>query len=100
MSTINHPQHYNLPNRKECIVEMEEQFGIECTATFCLMNAYKYLYRAGNKENNSADQDIAKAKWYYSWVKNRAKDIDIYNTLNFDNVYNLYRKIGGMLDGK
>ena len=98
MSTINHPQYYTLPNRKECIVEMEEQFGLECTAIFCLMNAYKYLYRAGNKENNSAEQDINKARWYYQWVKNRGSELNTDNTNNFDDLFYLYGTIKEALD--
>ena len=68
---VNHPAHYNIEGRKECIVEMEEKYGAYTTAVFCLMNAYKYLYRAGTKDDNSEEQDIAKAKWYFDWVYNR-----------------------------
>ena len=68
---INHPQHYRQTNRKECIVEMEELYGTYITSIFCLTNAYKYLYRAGAKDGNSKEQDLAKAKWYYDWVKNK-----------------------------
>lgn len=68
---VNHPVHYNIEGRKECIVEMEEKYGAYVTAIFCLMNSYKYLYRAGIKEGNSAEQDRAKAKWYFDWVYTR-----------------------------
>ena len=51
---VNHPSHYNKAGRKECIAEMEEKYGIPATVGFCLMNAYKYLYRAGDKFGNSA----------------------------------------------
>ena len=50
---VNHPSHYTQNGRKECIVEMEEKYGAEATAIFCLTNAYKYLYRAGSKADNS-----------------------------------------------
>ena len=49
---VSHPSHYNKAGRKECIVEMEEKYGGEITAIFCLTNAYKYLYRAGEKITN------------------------------------------------
>ena len=98
MSTINHPSHYNLPNRKECIVEMEEQFGLECTITFCLMNAYKYLYRAGNKADNTTEQDISKATWYYEWVHDNYRHLK--EMRNSENIIELYLTIGGMLDGE
>ena len=99
MSNVNHPDHYNLPNRKECIVEMEELFGLEITATFCLTNAYKYLYRAGEKTGNSKEQDIEKAKWYFQWTQDRILQINTKNTKNFDNLFSLYTVIGGELNG-
>ena len=66
MSVVDHPSHYQRDGRKECIVEMQECFGSYITILFDLTNAYKYLYRAGCKENNPEDQDIAKARWYYN----------------------------------
>lgn len=65
---VEHPTHYNQPGRKECIVEMEEKYGAEATAIFCLTNSYKYLYRAGEKLDNPIKQDIDKAKWYFEYV--------------------------------
>lgn len=66
---VNHPNHYNIPGKRECIVAMKEDYGDHLTAVFCLMNSYKYLYRAGQKDGNSKDQDIAKARWYYNYVR-------------------------------
>ena len=70
---VNHPSHYNKENRSECIDEMVKKFGYYQTCIFCLMNSYKYLYRAGDKDGNSEDQDLAKADWYINWVKNNFK---------------------------
>ena len=67
-NNVNHPTHYNKPERKECIVEMHERYGLFKTSVFCLMNTYKYLYRAGKKDGNSKEQDLKKALWYYDWV--------------------------------
>ena len=79
---INHPSHYLKGGRKECIVEMEEKYGAEMTAVFCLMNAYKYLYRAGEKDGNTAMQDNLKAKWYFDYAN---KLISSYGTLFWNN---------------
>ena len=68
MEYVNHPNHYQKPGRKECIEEMIELYGKNVTAVFCLTNAYKYIYRAGEKENNSEEQDIQKARWYFDYV--------------------------------
>ena len=69
MELVNHPDHYNLPGRKECIVEMKEKYGSRIVAVFCVTNAYKYLYRAGQKNGAPESQDIEKAKWYFKWAQ-------------------------------
>lgn len=79
MNVIDHPDHYNLPGKKECIEQMREDYGETITAIFCLTNAYKYLYRAGQKEGNSAEQDIEKAKWYYRYFR-RIDNLITYTT--------------------
>lgn len=61
---VNHPDHYNRPGRKECIVEMEEKFGPLAVYWFSVLSAYKYRYRDGDKDGNSAEQDEAKAEWF------------------------------------
>lgn len=66
---VNHPTHYNQEGKKECIVEMEEQFGVIAVYWFCKLNAFKYDYRAGNKEGNSAEQDKAKSDWYKNYAE-------------------------------
>ena len=59
---INHPSHYNLPNRKECIDEMIDIYGLKDVAKWCEITAYKYKYRAGHK--GSMVEDMSKATWY------------------------------------
>lgn len=59
---VNHPSHYNLPDRKECIDEMIDIYGLKDVAKWCEITAYKYKYRAGHKD--SFTQDIQKATWY------------------------------------
>ena len=59
---VNHPDHYNRPGQKECIVEMEERFGTAAVRYFCLLSRYKYLYRCGLKDG--ATQELSKANWY------------------------------------
>ena len=59
---VNHPSHYNLPDRKECIDEMIDIYGLKNVAKWCEITAYKYKYRAGHKD--SFAQDIQKASWY------------------------------------
>ena len=68
LSDVNHPSHYNLPGRKECIIEMLETFGVQKTKAFCELNAYKYRYRAGWKGDK--EKDLAKADWYENYGTN------------------------------
>lgn len=60
---VNHPSHY-LKNGRECIDVMIEKFGVEAVINFCDCNQFKYEWRAGLKEGNSAETDRAKAAWY------------------------------------
>ena len=96
---VNHPSHYTKAGRKECIVEMEEKYGPVVTAVFCLTNAYKYLYRAGDKFGNPARQDIDKAKWYWDYTN---KLITKYGIFAFNGIRiedtDLYLDIKEMLE--
>lgn len=64
---VNHPSHYQ-KNGRECIDVMREQFGDKAVYWFCVLNAFKYKWRAGAKVGNSYDQDLAKAKWYENYA--------------------------------
>ena len=59
---VNHPSHYNLPDRKECIDDMIDIYGLKDVAKWCEITAYKYKYRAGHK--GSVTEDMSKAEWY------------------------------------
>lgn len=99
INNVNHPSHYQKAGRKECIVEMEEKYGAEITAIFCLTNADKYLYRAGDKENNPAEQDLSKAKFYFAYTN---KLIAKYGLIFFNGIRiedtDLYLDIKQMID--
>lgn len=56
-----HPDHYNIPGRKECWDEMVERFGVEATKTFCKLNSFKYQYRHSEK---NGQEDLDKAENY------------------------------------
>ena len=57
---INHPSHYETEGI-ECIEAMEITQGREAVKSFCLCNAYKYLWRHKNKNGL---EDLKKARWY------------------------------------
>lgn len=61
MDMVNHPAHYNIPGRKECIDEMLDLYGLDAVLNFCVLNSYKYLYR---HELKNGQEDLDKAKWY------------------------------------
>lgn len=64
---VNHPAHY-LKNGRECIDVMRDQFGDKAVYWFCILNSFKYKWRAGAKIGNAYDQDLAKAKWYEDYA--------------------------------
>ena len=59
--TVNHPKHYSREGAMECIDEMLLVFGEENTMIFCIMNAWKYRYRAADK---GGEEDMRKSDWY------------------------------------
>ena len=54
------PEHYT-SGKYECIEVMEDVFGTETVKSFCLCNAFKYLWR--NQRKNGVE-DLKKAVWY------------------------------------
>ena len=58
---VNHPSHYCQGNM-ECIDGLIGAFGRKEVATFCKINAMKYIWRLGHKDDEA--QEIGKIKWY------------------------------------
>lgn len=56
---VNHPSHY--VGEIECIDAMIQTQGVEVVMGFCVVNAFKYLWRW--KDKNGVE-DVQKAKWY------------------------------------
>ena len=63
---VNHPPHYEREGAIECIDEMILVFGKDQVSSFCLLNAWKYRYRAGEKNGL---EDIKKSDWYMNKYK-------------------------------
>lgn len=61
IDNVNHPAHYELA-RFECIEVMEEVFGADALKNYCLIAAFKYLWRCDRKGKKK--EDIEKARWY------------------------------------
>lgn len=64
-NNVSHPSHYN-QGGIECIDAMVSAFGKEAVENFCLINAFKYVWR--NRDKNGFE-DIDKAIWYLNKVK-------------------------------
>ena len=73
---VNKPPHYE--HGMECIDEMILVFGKEAAMTFCLLNCWKYRYRAPYK--NNAEQDMQKSRWYLNKYKELKGSIIVSNT--------------------
>lgn len=76
---VSHPRHYNREGAIECIDEMELIYGPEPVMWFCLLNAHKYRYRAGLK--NDGFQDLEKSDWYMKKFKEMKEKIEQNNTI-------------------
>lgn len=63
---VDHPLHYQAKdangNSLECIDVMEAVKGWYHTAIFCELNAFKYNWRLGNKDN--VPMELGKTQWY------------------------------------
>lgn len=91
---VNHPIHYQ-NNGKECIDLMVEKYGLRTTINFCVLNAFKYIFRCGKKEGNPDYQELDKAQWYLNWADkhNIFSNIEIRtNILELQNKINNIRR--------
>jgi polyferredoxin len=61
---VNHPAHYMDKSNIECIDIIDSMY---C----CSSNAFKYIYRAGEKDDTI--QELKKAIWYLNRANNRAE---------------------------
>lgn len=61
---VNHPSHYETGSF-QCIDMMMNDLGSENVLSFCVANAYKYLWRAVHKNGY---EDIRKAHWYLNYA--------------------------------
>ena len=60
MEEINHPDRYK-SGKYECIDVMVAIFGKVAVMYFCLLNAFKYIWRT---EKKNGVHDIKKSIWY------------------------------------
>ena len=58
---VTSPLHYKREG-VECIDAMKQTTSPEGFAEYCRLNAFKYIWRANNKDNK--EQDTKKAIWY------------------------------------
>lgn len=72
---VNHPKHYCREGAMECIDEMIILFGKEAVMTFCKLNAWKYRYRAAEK---NGEEDMKKSDWYIQLYN------QLLNTFNYE----------------
>ena len=70
---VNKPKHYNREGAMECIEEMRLIFGDNAVKYFCLCNAWKYRYRA---EDKNGEEDLKKSDWYISKYKELCHEMD------------------------
>ena len=68
------PDHYKNSTSLECIEAMEMIFGKEAVYDFCVLNAFKYIWRWKHKNGS---EDLDKAKWYLT--RSKEEGFSVYN---------------------
>lgn len=84
---VNHPTHYNREDALECIDEMVLVFGKEAVKNFCVCNAWKYRYRAADK---NGEEDLRKSDWYLKKYKELCDSIYTQNINRAVEWYNIF----------
>ena len=67
------PDHYKSSTSLEGIEAMEMVFGNEAVYDFCVLNAFKYIWRWKHKNGS---EDLDKAKWYLTRAKTEGFSVD------------------------
>ncbi len=70
---VNHPAHYCRDDAMECIDEMVLVFGKTAVSHYCLLNVWKYRYRAADKNGL---EDLKKSDWYMKKYKELKEGIE------------------------
>jgi site-specific recombinase len=58
------PSHYDDGSGKDLLALMSEEFGVGNAMVFCILNAMKYIRRAGKKPGADITEDLNKANEY------------------------------------
>ena len=75
---VNHPAHYKRDGAMECIDEMLLLFGKKEVMSFCKLNAWKYRYRAMDK---NGQEDINKSDYYIRMYKDLENEMENYSDI-------------------
>lgn len=89
VNNVEHPKHYSGSCSLECIDVMRIIFGSRAVNYFCLLNAFKYLWRHKNK---NGEEDLKKARWYLDYINCKC-NYDGTFAEKYTEIVNLYNKI-------
>ena len=78
---------------RDCIEQMKKEFGNRVVVMYCLTNAYRYLYMIRDKDRESAQEGLKKARSYFLFVVN-----NIYSYVTGVTAVKLYRCVKEELD--
>lgn len=82
------PAHYKAQCSMECIDTMIIGFGVEATIDYCMLCAYKYLWRLEHKDTKEIN--LEKAKWYIDKARMLNEDYKQYVHRYLDNKEKIY----------
>lgn len=66
------PNHYLQDDGRQTWEHMVDKWGLEKTALWCEMTAFKYEHRIGRKPGEDKKRETDKIEWYY----NKAKELN------------------------
>jgi len=66
------PSHYN-KNGVQTIDKIEGTYGTKRACEWCLITAFKYIDRIGEKPNEPVERELGKINWYFSWALQKSE---------------------------
>ena len=83
---INNTDYYRLPCGR-----FLEDYIEQANLSFAMGSAVKYLWRAGNKDDEPRDKDVAKANHYIEFMANRYVYLSPLSQITFEDAYKKIR---------
>lgn len=89
VDNVNHPKHYKGTQSVECFDVMGLIFGTHYMFYYCIINAFKYLWRCMDK---NGVEDLDKAEWYLNKAHDIMKSED-FDSKTYFKIVDMHKKL-------